>query len=113
MQMSKQDYNNSVERADKAFARWCQDNDIPLHGIKHVITWEEWDNGIGVYIFLHTLAEVESLSTGRIDEMKSTYRSYLREHKYPYDKFPNVTFEIDSDENVRKNYCGSYFFRLR
>jgi hypothetical protein len=47
------------------------------------------------------------------DEMKNCYLSLLRDFGYPFDKFPNVVFEFDSDENVRKNYAGSYFYRLR
>lgn len=45
--------------------------------------------------------------------MKRVYLDCLRESGYPFDEFPNVAFEIDSDENVRKNYAGSYFYRLR
>lgn len=84
-----------------------------MHGIQHVTTWEEWDDGIGVYFFLHTIAQVEALETGQVEVMTTTYLNLLRKYEYPFDKFPNVAFEIDSDENVRKNYCGSYFYRLR
>jgi len=37
----------------------------------------------------------------------------LQINNYPFDKFHNVLIEIDSHENVVKNYGGSYFFRLR
>ena len=111
--MSNERYNRSVECADDAFAGWCEARSIPLHGIQHVITWEDWDDGIGVYIFLHTMAQVEALRPENIDEMKYRYLAFLREYDYPFDRFPNVAFEFDSDENVRKNYAGSYFYRLR
>jgi len=111
--MSNQQYNDSVEKADKAFTHWCEGNDIPLHGIHHVITWEDWDDGIGVYAFLHDIADVEELQTAQVEEMKNTYLEYLTKYGYPFETFPNVAFEIDSDENVRKNYSGSYFYRLR
>jgi len=111
--MSRDNYNRSVESANKAFTRWCATRNIPLHGIQHVITWEDWDDGIGVYIFLHTIDQIEGLRSDEIEEMKNRYLEYLRKFDYPFDKFPKVVFEFDSDENVRKNYAGSYFYRLR
>ena len=45
--------------------------------------------------------------------MKEVYLKLLKENGYPFEHFPDVVFEIDSDENVRKNYGGSYFNRLR
>lgn len=111
--MSKNDYDRSVTLADQAFKDWCRSNDVPLHGIRHVITWEDWDDGIGVYIFMETMSQRDRLSLDEIDEMKSRYLEFLRDFGYPFDKFPNVVFEFDSDENVRKNYAGSYFYRLR
>ena len=112
-QMNRDNYNRSVSSADQAFKGWCASKNIPLHGIQHVITWEDWDDGIGVYIFLETMKQREKLGSDEIDEMKNCYLSFLRDFGYPFDKFPNVVLEFDSDENVRKNYAGSYFYRLR
>ncbi|MFN5707620.1 MAG: hypothetical protein ACK49R_17255 [Planctomycetota bacterium] len=111
--MNRDNYNRSVSSADQAFKGWCASKNIPLHGIQHVITWEDWDDGIGVYIFLETMKQREKLGSDEIDEMKNCYLSFLRDFGYPFDKFPNVVLEFDSDENVRKNYAGSYFYRLR
>ncbi|MBI1325699.1 hypothetical protein GC170_21250 [bacterium] len=111
--MSKYDYDRSVALADQAFRDWCSSNGVPLHGIRHVISWEDWDDGIGVYIFMETMSQRDQLSLDVIEEMKSRYLTVLRDFGYPFDKFPNVVFEFDSDENVRKNYEGSYIYRLR
>ena len=111
--MNKNDYDRLVALADQAFRDWCSSNDVPLLGIQYVITWEDWDDGIGVYVFMETMSQRDRLSPEEIDEMKRRYLSFLREFEYPFDKFPNVVFEFDSDENVRKNYAGSYFYRLR
>ena len=105
--------NLSVSSADQAFKDWCASESIPLHGIQHVITLEDWDDGIGVYIFMETMSQREKLRPDKIDEMTNRYLAFLRDFEYPFDKFPNVVFEFDSDENVRKNYAGSYFYRLR
>lgn len=111
--MNRDNYNRSVSAADEAFKDWCASKNIPLHRIQHVITWEDWDDGIGVYIFLETTSQRDKLKPDQIDEMRDRYLAFLRGFGYPFDKFPNVVFEFDSDENVRKNYAGSYFYRLR
>ena len=111
--MNKPNYNQAVEKADRAFEKWCSKNRIPLHKIEHVITWEDWDDGIGVYFFLQNISDVEELQEGQAEKMKNIYIEQLRNNNYPFEKFPNVVFEIDSDENVRKNYEGNYFYRLR
>ena len=111
--MNKEQYNQSVQNADNAFTKWCKNNEIPLFKIDHVITWEKWDDGIGVYFFLPDVSDVKKLKPEKTEEMKTIYLGFLKEFGYPFENFPNVTFEIDSDENVRKNYGGSYFNRLR
>lgn len=111
--MSNKLYNLSVQNADAAFKQWCKEQEIPLHGIEHVITWEEWDDGIGVYFFLQNIQDVTSLRPEKSQQMKDIYLKFLLDSEYPFEKFPNVVFEVDSDENVRKKYGGSYFNRLR
>lgn len=111
--MSAAQYNQSIRDADAAFTRWCSDNGVPLHTIDHVITWQTWDDGIGVYLFLENISDVDALDREQSDQIKATYLEFLKEFDYPFDKFPNIGFEIDSDENVKKNYAGSYFNRLR
>ena len=71
------------------------------------------DVDIRVYIFLETMAQRENLRPEEMVEMENCYLELLRNACYPFDKFPNIVFEFDSDENVRKNYAGSYFYRLR
>jgi hypothetical protein len=56
---------------------------------------------------------VEALEASQVEAMKTTYLDLHRKYEYPFDKFRNVVFELDSDENVHVNYCGNYFFRLR
>jgi hypothetical protein len=48
-----------------------------------------------------------------LDEMQRFYLASLKKAGYPFHKFPNVVFEVDSDENVRKAFGGNYFNRLR
>lgn len=66
-----------------------------------------------VYFFLLNNSDVKELKPGTTEEMKALYLKFLKESGYSFEDFPNVVFEIDSDENVRKKYGGSYFNRLR
>lgn len=111
--MNRDICNRCVSTADRFFRDWCAANDIPLHGIRHVATWEDWDDGMGVYVFLETISQRDRLTPDAITEMQERYLAFLRESGYPFQNFPNVAFEFDSDENVQKNYAGSYFNRLR
>jgi len=86
----------------------------PIYNIEYVCTFEEWDDSISVYIFFaDNELKKQALSSGVVDMLKEKYICYLKTHNYPFDKFPKVFFEIDSHENVLKNYEGSYFYRLR
>lgn len=105
--------NKSVKKADDAIANWCAVNGVRLHSVRHVLTWEDWDDGIGVYFFLKADSDVRRLGAEKLEEMKRFYLASLKKAGYPFRKFPNVVFEIDSDENVRKVFSGNCFNRLR
>jgi hypothetical protein len=109
----KDNYNKSVKLTDDEFKNWCQKKAITIFRIEHVITWEDWDDGIGVYIFTETNKELFDLTKSQIEILKSEYLNGLKRNNYTVDKFPNVVFEFDSDQNVKENYEGSYFYRLR
>ena len=109
----KENYNKSVKVTDSEFINWCETKGILIFRIEHVITWEDWDDGIGVYIFTETNKELNDLTKKDKDYLKSEYLNGLKRNNYPFDKFPNVSFVFDSDQNVKENYEGSYFYRLR
>lgn len=86
----------------------------PIFKMEYVCTFEKWDDSITVFIFFKDdLLKEQALSTGTVDMLKEKYIAYLTTHKYPFDKFSKVYFEIDSHENVVRNFEGSYFYRLR
>ncbi|SFH25796.1 hypothetical protein SAMN05421739_108112 [Pontibacter chinhatensis] len=109
----KDSYNNSISKTDIIFFDWCETNGIPIFKIHHVVTWEDWDNGIGIYFFTKTNRELKDLSEVEMEELKMKYLEFLNINNYPFSKFPNVVFEFDSDQNVTENYEGNYFYRLR
>jgi len=82
--------------------------------VEYVATFEKWDDGMGVWIFFPTDADLkEYTESGVTQGIEADFRDILKQLKYPFRKFPRVGFVFDSDENVQKNYKGSYFYRLR
>ncbi|EAS19578.1 hypothetical protein BBFL7_00124 [Flavobacteria bacterium BBFL7] len=111
--LMKDNYNKSIKKTDQEFINSCKKNGVLIFRIEHVITWEEWDDGMGVYLFTKTNDELKELNKKDIENLKTEYLSGLKRNDYPFDKFPNVVFDFDSDQNVQENFEGSYFYRLR
>lgn len=104
----------ALNRAREEVEDWAQGRKLPLHRIEFVATFETWDSGVGVWVFLRTEADLErAKSEGVTVELTDVMLNALQIAAYPFDTHPNVLFEFDSHENVRKNYRGSYFLRLR
>ncbi|OXM84983.1 hypothetical protein [Paenibacillus rigui] len=78
--------------------------------MEYVATFEKWDNSIGVYVFFNCESEKNTADeTGKFQMIKQEHLHLLERYNYPFDKYPNVNFIFDSQENVVKNYEGSYF----
>ena len=106
-------YNDSIKNTEAEFLNLCLNKGIPIFKIHYVATWEKWDDGIRVYIFTKTIKELQVLYSEGLNEIKLVFLEGLRKNNYPFDSFPNVVFEFDSDQNIQENYEGSYFYRLR
>ena len=103
-----------IEEVNSTIMSWANEKAISIHRIENVATFENWDNGIGVYVFyLDDEQKEESDIQGYNSKIKQQYLDLLKNLGYPFDKFPNAIFYFDSHENVIKNYEGSYFYRLR
>jgi hypothetical protein len=112
--MSENKYWNIIEEAEIFVMKWAENQGTPLYKIEYVATFEKWDNGIGVYIFFESEEEkYKAQNINFFERIKQYYLSILKELKYPFNKFPEIIFFYDSDENVKKNYEGTYFYRLR
>lgn len=104
----------SIAEAKQSTLAWARAEGIPLHTIEYVATFEPWANGIGVWVFYETDANLqENGGSGRNSEIREHLFSALRAARYPSSEFPEVVFEFDSHENVVRTYEGSYFYRLR
>ena len=104
----------AIEGARIEFLAWAQANGIPINRVEFVATFQDWDDGIGVWIFYDRNKDlVERNENGLSDEIKSKFMGCLERNDYPFADFPNVIYVFDSHENVQENYKGNYFYRLR
>jgi hypothetical protein len=68
-----------------------------------VATFKDCDKGIGVYVFFPQDADLqEYIRSGATKVLEEEYLSILKQLDYPFDKYPDVSFVFDSDENVQK-----------
>lgn len=103
-----------VYRLKKLMIDWAKQNEIKLHTIDCVIPFILTDKSLSVWLFYDTdwiKNEYENNGTNEI--VKNKYLHLLTELNYPTEYLREVAFLIDSDENVKKNYGGNYFYRLR
>lgn len=76
----------------------------------------EWDPNLVVLIFYEYDADVQTYDrNGTREWVEDKFIEELNEVKaqFRFTELPKIQFEFDSVENVKKNYQGSYFFRLR
>ena len=103
-----------IEKAREALVQFAHARDIVVHSVEYVATFEDWDSRLGVFIFFPKDSDLRAhAKSGATTILEKEFKAILLKLEYPFDKFPDVYFEFDSDENVQKNYEGNYFFRLR
>ena len=106
--------SKAIECARTRLLNWAEAKKIPINRVEIVASFQDWDDGIGVWVFYEHDADVtERNENGSSNEIESKLLGYLDDCEYPYGKFPNVVFVFDSHENVQKNFGGNYFYRLR
>lgn len=103
-----------LKSAEKELISWDSLHSINIYRIEYVAIFEDWSDGIEIYIFYKTEKEkIQVQEEGYIDKVKGHFIHLLKKYNYPFVQYPNVVFTLDSDENVKLNYEGSYFLRLR
>jgi hypothetical protein len=103
-----------VDRVKKLMLDWTKQKEIRLHTVDCIVPFVLTDKSISVWLFYDTdKTKSDYEINGTNDIVKNQYLHLLTELNYPTDYLQEVTFFIDSDENVIKNYEGSYFYRLR
>jgi hypothetical protein len=103
-----------IEKAEQLTFEWTKLNDIKLFRIEFIVPFVLTDKSLEVYLFFDTNKNLSEYETnGTTELVKQKYLDSLIELDYPNDYLKEVSFIIDTDENVQKNFEGSYFYRLR
>jgi hypothetical protein len=103
-----------LDAADRDLLAWANEANVPLLRIEHVFWFVESRKGLAVWLFYDSKWQiVEKMEDGTTDDLKSLYLLSLSRYGYDQSDLIHVDFVIDSDENVREQYDGSYFSRLR
>ena len=103
-----------IEKAEKLILNWTIENKIILKKIEHIVPFILSDKSLSVWFFFdNEITKNNYEKNGTNESVKTKYLEILKTLNYPSEYLREVTFEIDTDENVTKNYEGSYFYRLR
>ncbi len=107
--LDREDWEN-IDAVNEAVVKHFKDK-CPLH---YFIIIPQRDNEFWAAIFFETDKNVgECEESGIIDEIKGFVYSELERQGRGKGDHINVIFEFDSDENVKRNFEGDYFLRLR
>jgi hypothetical protein len=86
-------------------------NKCPLH---YFILMPQRDNEFWAVVFYQTDEDVALCEkNGTSDEIRRFVYDALEKHGRGKREVLQVSFEFDSDENVRRKFDGDYFLRLR
>lgn len=103
-----------LEEARDRLAAWSKREGFPLHQVEVLVPFVPTDFRAHVLFFLQTDAQVRAESDRpRMPEAQEVFLGALRDVGYPEEHLRLVTFEVDSDERVNREFEGSYFARLR
>lgn len=103
-----------VDRLKKVMLDWAKENQIRLHTIDCVVPFVLTDKSLSVWLFYETDEIKKNYENNGTNEVvKNKYLHLLTELNYPSEYLKEVTFFMESDENVKKNFEGSYLYRLR
>lgn len=89
---------------------------IEVHGInifEIIGAYMGFNKSYDAYIYFRTDAELHAMTAAKKEKIESIYIDYLKKHGYMPSEIEKVRFYFGSDENVQKNYDGSYFYATR
>jgi hypothetical protein len=112
--MKKQNYFDIIAKAKKEFDTWVQNEPMHFKCLQFVFPFSESDTTITTWIFfLHDNDIKENEINGNTRLIKEKFKILIKKHRMPSEVIDNMLFEIDSNENVKSNFEGNYFYRLR
>lgn len=99
-----------LNHAKENLLGWATANDVPLARVEFVVPFTK----TSVWLFYDTNANVERCAaTGTTTNVQAKFLSILSDNGYPANWLEDTSFQVDSHENVERNFQGSYFYRLR
>ena len=103
-----------IETARSELEGWAKKNGISIFRLEFVAVFEHWSDSHSLWVFYPTNKDLEKYTKdGTSERIKEQYQKSLESNSFPFSEFPKVGFEFDSNENVRNNFSGNYFYRLR
>ena len=81
-----------------------------------ITTSEEWDRELVILFFYQNNTDVQWNQENGINkwlQRKFVHELNATKVRYGFSEFPEITFMFDSEENVKLNFQGDYFLRLR
>jgi len=102
----------SIEKiVNEKIKNWSKDK-CPIYKIYGIPAGDKVP--LQIFIFYKKDKDLQTnIASGLVEQTKTAFIRILDEVGY-FKKHPHdVTFEFDSHQNIKKNYKGSYFFRLR
>jgi hypothetical protein len=114
MSTARQTQLDHLEAAKKRLVEWAGDNGVPLVQVEYVVPFVETDFGAAVWLFYQDDAQVTEFGqNGTTARVQDEFLSLIEKAGYPAGWLPDVSFYVDSRDNIDRNYQGSYIYRLR
>lgn len=112
--MTRNEQFSLIEIAEKKIFEWCRSEGIKLFKIEVIVPFVKTDLSLGVFFFYTRERLIKMYeNNGTSNNVKDKFLEILSEVNYPPEYLSEVEFYFDSHENVKKNYNGSYFLRMR
>ena len=103
-----------ISVAQKQIMQWAKRERLSLSNVDYVVPFVEDDFSLTTWFFYETNAQIDvHEKNGDSERLKHEFLRVLSSLGYPSEWLSSVDFAFDSDENVKKNFAGSYFYRLR
>lgn len=99
-----------VKIARGKMQEWAEINECPIYKVEFVPI-----DGEILYVNIFYLKDSELkqyTENGAVEKTKQEFLKILKEMGYMDEFNDNIVFEFDSDENVKRNYDGNYYYRL-
>jgi len=112
--MNREEQFAMITKAKEEIMNWAGNQKISLFRVEYVVPFVQDDFSLTTWFFFKTDQDVvDNAQDGTSDRLSQRFLEILQNMDYPAPNIKQVSFIFDSDENVQKNFEGSYFYRLR